>query len=866
MNYKMNYYRNVRKIIAVLVMGAFLFQADLFLNARPQSEDEVVSQFHRARDRYNSGQYVNAKTRIERIISIINGIGIERNDILGQCYLLLGAIYEKESKPLLAKENYRKAKETYGIMLVDEVDLEALDLYRKVVKGVGVQPPEPTANGTIAKEGKKKKKKFPWLLVAGGVVVITVVLILLLKKKKYTLTVNRGDGVEGDPTSNSYTYKKGEQVSYSYQARSGYGNLSVTLDGAPVSASGSFEMTGNRTLTATTEPQGFITNKDTMEIQEDTTAEFTVRLATMPQEDVNVAVGRVDAPDSDPDIQVVSNAILTFTTENWDDDQIVRVKANEDSDSENGSATIRISAPNIPDKDITATEIDTTQTGFEVVPDDVTITEGGTAQFRVWLKAKPSETINATVGILEGGDPKISITSRKKLAFTPDDYDEKRTVELAAAYDETDVENGTATVRISAPDLPDFPHADVIVTEIDRDTLNFITDPNELTIIEGNEGSFKLHLSQRPPSDVSVNITRITGSSTITVTSGSPMTFTRLNWNTPQKVIFHAAGDDDAVNDQATFQITGNGVANRNYIVKEDDITTINFITDTDSVTVPEGGTAGFMVKLSAKPGQTVEVSAFRKDGDEDIDVAAGTRKIYFNSTNYNDWQSVNLEAAGDEDEANGTATIRIDADIVTTKDITATESDSGGGEPPKISFDEPGNGDTVSDDVDIWALADDDFGIEKVEFYIDNSLEHTINGDNSSYYYSWSTKEIDAGDHIIKVIAYDAVHQASEEITVTVADNPPTVEITPPSSSPLTGTVPITIKAEDYKGVKTVKLYLDDTLIHTWADQPNWEVEFTFDLDTTAYANGSHTLKAIAVDTGDQESTASEASITIQN
>lgn len=854
----MNSYKNLRKTIVVLVIGAFLFQADLFLNARPQSKDEIESQFNQAKDSFIRGLNQSATTRLERLIKTIKDFGIERNDLLGQCYLLLGAISEKKNELNMAEDYYLRAKDIYHITKVDGLDLAAqdLELYKEIFG----------YKGKIPKTGEPPNGKFPWLLVAGGVVVITVALILLLKKKKYTLTVTRGDGVDGNPENGSYTYKKGTEVSYSYEARSGYGNLSVTLDGAPVSASGSFKMTGNRTLKAVTEPQGFITNKDTMEIQEDTTAEFTVRLATQPPETVVAAVGRVDTPGSDPDIQVVSNSILSFTPDNWDDDQIVRVKANKDNDSVNGSATIRISAPDIPDKDITATEIDTTETGFEVVPDDITINEGGTEKFRVWLKAQPLETINATVTKVSGGDPKISITSSTNLTFTPDDWETKQTVELAAAYDQTDVENGTATIRISVPGLADFPHADVIVTEIDRDTLNFITEPNELTITEGDKGSFKLYLSQRPPSEVPVNINRIKGSSTITVSTPLPIMFSRSNWNAPQKIEFNAAGDDDAVNDEATFQITGDGVASRNYIIKENDITPINFITDTNSITVPEGGTASFQVKLSAKPDQPIEVSVYHKDGDDDIVVAAGTRTLYFNPSNYDEWQIINLEARGDEDEVNGTATIRIDADIVSAKDITATESDTGGGEPPKISFNEPANGETVSDDVDIWVLADDDYGILKVEFYIDNLLEHTINGDNSSYYYSWATKEVDIGDHTIKVIAYDAIHQVTEEITVNVADNPPTAEITPLSPSTVSGTVTVSVKAEDYKGVKTVNLYLGDTLIHTWADQPGSQVEFSIDLNTTDYPNGNYTLKAVAIDTADQESTSSEVPITIQN
>jgi hypothetical protein len=38
-------------------------------------------------------------------------------------------------KKILAQENYQKAKETYGILLVVGVNLDPLPLYRKIVKG-----------------------------------------------------------------------------------------------------------------------------------------------------------------------------------------------------------------------------------------------------------------------------------------------------------------------------------------------------------------------------------------------------------------------------------------------------------------------------------------------------------------------------------------------------------------------------------------------------------------------------------------------------------------------------------------------------------------------------------------------------------
>lgn len=66
----------------------------------------------------------------------------------------------------------------------------------------------------------------------------------------YTLTVTAGNGVSGTPATGSYSYGENDTVSYSYTAQAGYGNLNVTLDGAPVANSGVVTMTANHTLNA----------------------------------------------------------------------------------------------------------------------------------------------------------------------------------------------------------------------------------------------------------------------------------------------------------------------------------------------------------------------------------------------------------------------------------------------------------------------------------------------------------------------------------------------------------------------------------------------------------------------------------------
>jgi hypothetical protein len=341
----MFYHKELKKFIASLVMIAFVFQVNVFLHS--QREDEIVRQFRVAKDSYKKGDFDNARTRIQRIIAIIVERQVEMREILRQCYMLLGAIYEREKKPDLAEENYRKAREISGIKLVDEVDLENLPIFRKIIKR------ESSEKGVITKPGEKKKKRFPWLVVAGGVLVLGVVVyfLFLKPKKKYQLTVEVGDGVEGFPDTGTYEYKKGKKVNYSYRAEAGFSNPKVLLDGYEAPLSGTIKMDRDHILKANV--LVFETDRDTVAIAEGSIAAFLVNLSAQPPNDVEVTVDRVDG---DPDINVTEGKHLTFTPSDWESGKTVVLAARQDDDSDNDQATIEISAQGIPSKRITVTE------------------------------------------------------------------------------------------------------------------------------------------------------------------------------------------------------------------------------------------------------------------------------------------------------------------------------------------------------------------------------------------------------------------------------------------------------------------------------------------------------------------------------
>jgi hypothetical protein len=312
-----------------------------------------------------------------------------------------------------------------------------------------------------------------------------------------------------------------------------------------------------------------------------------------------------------------------------------------------------------------------TMSSFVTSVNSVSVPEGSTATFQVKLSAQPSSTVTASVS-RASGDTDITVQAGSSLAFSTSNWNTYQTVTLAAAED-SDTTNGTATIRISATSIA---NKDVTATEQDNDTLSFVTSVNSVTIPEGSTATFQVRLSAQPSSSVTASVSRVSGDTDITVQAGSSLTFSTSNWNTYQTVTLAAAEDSDTSNGTATIRISATSIANKDVTATEQDNDTLSFVTSVNSVTVPEGSTATFQVKLSAQPSSTVTASVSRVSGDTDITVQAGSI-LTFSTSNWNTYQTVTLAAAEDSDTTNGTATIRISATGITNKDVTATEQDN---------------------------------------------------------------------------------------------------------------------------------------------------------------------------------------------
>ncbi len=157
---------------------------------------------------------------------------------------------------------------------------------------------------------------------------------------------------------------------------------------------------------------GLVISKDSLTVGEGDAAgsSYTVRLATEPTGSVSVAITGHAGTDV-----TLDKPALTFTVDNWNTAQTVTVKAGEDGDAANDTATLTHSASggdyaNITaDLPVTVTDDDTAVT-VQFGADAYTVSEGSTATITVILNADPERTVV------------IPLVATGQVGATTDDY------------------------------------------------------------------------------------------------------------------------------------------------------------------------------------------------------------------------------------------------------------------------------------------------------------------------------------------------------------------------------------------------------------------------------------------------------------
>ena len=277
------------------------------------------------------------------------------------------------------------------------------------------------------------------------------------------------------------------------------------------------------------------------------------------------------------------------------------------------------------------------------------------------------------------------------------------------------------------------------------------------------------------------------------------------------------------------------------------------------SLSVPEGGTAQFTVRLDTQPASDVTVAIAKQSGG-DADLSAAAASLTFTSANWNTPQPVTLSAAQDSDAIDGTANFLISSTGLTDQTLTATEQDDDAGGTgtaatyvaPTFSVVGPTAGTyQAGNAVAIQWTAGGVISGGKISLCYDtdtafNGNEHWIEIDgvpasNSGGTYTWNTAGVAPGTYYIAGYMYDGgktftFSHLKQAIAVTAAA-PQTFAVTGPTSGTYQAgqTVSIAWTAGNVKSGSKISLCYDDDA-KWWNGNEHW-----IEIDGVAAANGSY-------------------------
>ena len=187
----------------------------------------------------------------------------------------------------------------------------------------------------------------------------------------------------------------------------------------------------------------------------------------------------------------------------------------------------------------------------------------------------------------------------------------------------------------------------------------------------------------------------------------------------------------------------------------------------------------------------------------------------------------------------------------------------------PSGQIQNPIPGQTVNGTISIEITATDNIGVDNVELSINGIPRDTLS--DFPYVYDWDTsQEIDDQSHVISAVVSDTSGNIGFIPPVSViVDNqindstPPTGLISNPiSGQTVSGTVEITVLAQDDYGIENITFFIDGINISNDNTAP-----YSYAWDTTALENGSeHTISASITDVVGHQTILQPVLVTVSN
>ena len=357
------------------------------------------------------------------------------------------------------------------------------------------------------------------------------------------------------------------------------------------------------------------------------TGNVTVTIRSTDTKVAKVAVEKSDGTLGTP----AATASLTFTPQNSGTAQTVTVFGVDNDVAANRTATIihTASSSRIANdgtgkhhRSVTVTNESDDKAGLMPSESEINIKEGARDTYTIKLTSEPTDDVTVEVS---SANPDIATATPNTLKFTSGNWKNPRTVTVVGTNN--DVDEGstkpTSIEHIVSSDGEDYGSAqndNVQVVVIDDDNAGLTVVPTVLTISEGRTDTFTVKLNTKP--EGGVRLTAGSDDDSIAEVTPKGRDFTPDNWHIPQEFAVTGMRSSHIGGRRFTgITISAADVYNASseYVdvtVTDEDIVVVppGLTVTPTSLTVSEGQTGTYTVKLNARPRGSVTVTAASSD------------------------------------------------------------------------------------------------------------------------------------------------------------------------------------------------------------------------------------------------------------
>ena len=417
---------------------------------------------------------------------------------------------------------------------------------------------------------------------------------------------------------------------------------------------------------------GVTLSKTSLNIAEGGSGDYSVVLTSEPTADVTIESRAPAGSDL-----TVNPSSLTFTSGDWDSPQTVAVSAADDNDFTDDTGTIRhrVTSSDSDYNNRSVGSVAVTVDDDEQVPVTVkfgsanyTVAEGGTVDVTVTLNRDPKRTVMIPIDTDNQNGASDADYRDVPSSVTFDSGDTSVTFAVTAEQDSDDDDG--ESVRLSFGGLTGAvtavtPSASTIsITDDDHPIVRVSFEESSYDVNEGGSVNVMLTLDEAPGRSVTVDIDSM-NRGTATTDDYSVPGEVRFGPNDTEKSISFRTTQDSLNDDGESVDLTLSSTLPDRVTEGSPSLTTVS-INDDDgpgvlitptTLTVPEGRSRTYTVKLTSQPTANVTVTINTSDSTT-VTHDATDDMLTFTAANWATNQTVRVSAEDDDDHLDDTATI----------------------------------------------------------------------------------------------------------------------------------------------------------------------------------------------------------------